>query len=70
MSLTKLQEAELAAICGDRDAVLAVVSALRRYRQAIERTLSSGDIYYHAVYTLPDTVAEIEADGGVLGSND
>lgn len=39
--MTRLEHDERAALCGDRAAVICIVSALREYRAAVERLLAS-----------------------------
>jgi hypothetical protein len=69
--LTKLQRAERDAMCGDRDAVLAVVSGLRQYRAAVETLLAKryrdGEVDAVAMSFFQNTVEDIEFDVAIYG---
>ncbi len=59
--LTPLQELEQAALAGDREAIISVVSALRRYRELIARwKMSCSSTYYES-----NASADIEEIEGV-----
>lgn len=62
--LTKLQEAELKAMVGNREAVIQVVSALRRYREEVKNLLADryrdGECDATALHTFQCRVGEIE----------
>ena len=66
-TLTPLQRAERAAMCGDRAAVLQVVSALRQYRavaaDAISRMYTGGTLDRVDSQDIQDRWAEIELLG-------
>lgn len=65
--LTRLQKTERAAMIGDRAAVLRIISALIRYRQAAKEVIDSqwsdGAIDGACANTFRFTVEEIENDG-------
>jgi hypothetical protein len=62
--LTYLQQQEREAMCGDRAAILVVVSAVRQFRALIHRLgnsrYSDGECDGYSLTTFFDEVAEIE----------
>lgn len=65
--LTPLQELEKEALCGDRQAVLRVVSSLRRYRAESKKLLDSryrdGECDSLSLHEFNEEIEEIEKAG-------
>jgi len=63
-----LEKTERSAMLLDRQAVLVIVSALRKYREASKVLLDSryrdGEVDAVALHTFQSAISEIEEDGG------
>jgi len=65
--LTPLQETERSALCGDRSAILRLVSAVRKFREESARLVrgryGDGAVDGVMVLNFMDAIESIEADG-------